>query len=736
MAFLASYFGASAQSISSNLNNRPNVHTGVEEAFTVALNAGASLGTSVKLKITLANPAQAPNINLSLADPISGNYNALIFDGAGVSESDAAPFFNVTLNAKVTFTAAGVYNYSVSVINASTNAVLANSDETVTVTDVLAAPTISSSLNGRSIFTGDLTTYGVSSTPGGYAGTNVKVRFKAMDLSQVGHYDIEYFETSNASWMALPLNGAGEIDFGPTAGFPLAAATTQFRVTFDATGTYTYKLSLYRVSDNQVLATADESVTVEDREAPTVSSDLDGQTVIVGDLTEYEIGTTPGDYAGTHVKVLFTALDPGQVSHYDIEYFETSNASWIALPLNGAGEIDFGPAAGFPLAAATTQFRVTFDAVGTYNYKLSLYRVSDNEVLASTEESVIVEEREAPTISSDLNGQTVIVGDLTEYEIGTTPGGYAGTNVKVLFTALDPGQVSHYDIEYFETSNSSWMALPLNGAGEIDFGPAAGFPLATTSTQFRVTFDAAGTYDYKLSLYRVSDNEVLVSTEESVIVEEPVAEDPEISSTLDNRSGVRVNEDVDFRVNTTQNDAGSVNVRIRFTLVDPSRANDVNLRFQNPLTSTLESVTFDASGIGFAGAATGFALTDADYDFKTEFFAGGTYAYKLALVEAGSNNLLAESEEQVSVLDNSGITENAAAVLNVFPNPTADKLQIVTGAEGTGSLDVVSLTGQTVLTQTVNGPVNTVSLTQLPAGVYVIRIRQNGAVSQTRVVKQ
>ena len=867
IAFLATAFGANAQSVSSTLNNRPGVLVGVEQDFTLSHSIGAlPPSTFIRLKIALANPAQAANIDLSISD--GTNYNDLVFDASGISESAGLPYMFVPNpgQLKVTFSAAGTYNYTISIINDATSGVIATANESVVVANPPAAPTISSTLNGQSVLTGALVPYTVNTTAGGYAGTIVKVFFKANNPAQANNYNVEFFNPMGSSWQAITLNAAGEFNFGGS-GFPLADAATQFRVTFDAPGTYGYKMSLYRVSDNDTLADVIESVTVTDPQAPTIASDLDGQTVLVNAQTAYSVSTTPGDYAGTLVKVFFKADNPAQAANMDLEYFEVANSTWYPLTLNANGELDFGPGAGFPLAAASTQFRVTFDAPGTYGYKMSLYRVSDDDTLAQATESVTVVDPtastiastldgqtvftgsltdfdvtttagsqagtlvrvriqldnaaqagdvtlsyetapgsgtfnplpldgtgmaefgpgtgfpladattafrvtldapgtydyaltvfdvangdtlaqafesvtavvyEAPTISSDLDGQTVDVAAQTDFDVTTTAGSEAGTLVRVRLQLDNAAQAADVNLQYETTPGSgTYTALPLDGTGMAEFGPASGFPLADAATAFRVTFDAAGTYDYTLTVFEVAGGNTLAESEESVVVEDVVVTPvPTISSDLDGRANVTVNDTENFTVTVDADGLSGVNVRIKFTLDTPAQGNNLDLRFDNPVSGNLESLTFDASGVAYAGAVTGFPIASDDYDFTVEFLEGGTYGYTVSLVEVPAGTSLADNAEEVVVIDNSGIDNNASLVLGAFPNPTENLIQIQTGESGLGTLDVFSVTGSRVMSQTVNGAVNTVSLAQLEAGVYIIRVQQAGRISTLRVVKK
>ena len=604
IAFITVGFGVNAQSISSNLNARPGVNVGVQEDFIVTLSAGAlSPFTNVKLAIQLVNPAQSPNIALSLQNPQTSQYENLVFDGSGASISAAAPFFlnPNPLNLRATFSAVGVYNYSVSILDGTTNAVIATSNESVTVGTPFVAPTITSSQNGQSYITGVQNTYSVSTTTGTEAGTMVRVFFK-MNAAQAANSQIEYWEVQSSTWQPFTVNANGEAHFGPTTGFPLTAATTQFRATYNAAGTFNYKLAVYRVAaPHDTMAVANESFTVSALVSPTVSSTLDGQTVATGDETSYTVTTVANDYANTNIRGFFKLANPAQAGEVNLTY-EVIPGTFLPLTIDANGIGYFGPVSGFPLADATTNFKAIFDAAGVYNYKIAIYDVNTLDTLASANESVTVED---PT------------------------------------------------------------------------------PVAAI-----------------------------------------------ISTDLDARTGVAVNIEEAFTITTVANDFADEHVRIKITLETPAQAPNFFVTYNST------SITFDANGVAYIGIPAGFPLDDEEFDLNATFLAGGTFAYNIALIDATDNSVLAENDEEVFVLDNSSITNNASFISNTFPNPTEGIVNIQTTQTGVGTLGVYTLTGKKVINQTINGSVNTVSLETLPAGMYIIKISQNEKDAVIRVVKK
>lgn len=111
-------------SISSNLNNRTGVRARVQQNFNVTINAGSSAGQLVKTRIALTNPAQAANITLS-AEITPGVFQPITFDASGVAligPPAGIPLANATAAFRAVFNAVGTYNYTLSLVDATTGA--------------------------------------------------------------------------------------------------------------------------------------------------------------------------------------------------------------------------------------------------------------------------------------------------------------------------------------------------------------------------------------------------------------------------------------------------------------------------------------------------------------------------------------------------------------------------------------------------------------------------------------
>ena len=128
------------------------------------------------------------------------------------------------------------------------------------------------------------------------------------------------------------------------------------------------------------------TVVAPSEKGSTVTSNIGGVTFQAGVPAEFTVTTKPGDDAGTMVKGTFTFSDPEAIGK--LEYFETSDSQWHTF----SG--DFGPEGGFPLAEATSRFRVTFRTAGSYDLTVAIKAVDGGEILCSTDLKVTVEQAE------------------------------------------------------------------------------------------------------------------------------------------------------------------------------------------------------------------------------------------------------------------------------------------------------------------------------------------------------
>lgn len=141
---------------------------------------------------------------------------------------------------------------------------------------------------------------------------------------------------------------------------------------------------------------------------PSVSIDLP-TNFVVGEEAVFSVSTTAGDYAETMVKGVAELLGSISADDYTIWYLENNPdnqnyGQWLEL----TGD-SFGPTGGFPLADATSYFKIVFNKACVFNLKVSIVAVpqssdvAETNVIAETGATVIVLDKSVsagPTIDT------------------------------------------------------------------------------------------------------------------------------------------------------------------------------------------------------------------------------------------------------------------------------------------------------------------------------------------------
>jgi plastocyanin len=288
------------------------------------------------------------------------------------------------------------------------------------------------------------------------------------------------------------LNG----DFGPATGFSLADATSKFRVTFKTAGEYTFETNVREAANHEnVVASAETTFIVAAAPVVAMGITYTSPEFIVGQQTEYTVTTTANDDLGKMVRAYFTL--PAEAT---VEYFEVKDGNWYAL-----GN-EYGPSTGFPVSNATSRFRATYNAAGTFKTTVAFKKldgtvVATKEIVATVAAAPVV----APTVTVKLPVGGFIVGVPTEFEISTVANGLAG--LMVIGNSTHNFNDSIEKLEYW--TGSAWYDL--NG----DFGPATGFSLADATSKFRVTFNTAGEYTFETNVREAANHENVVASVET-----------------------------------------------------------------------------------------------------------------------------------------------------------------------------------------------------------------------------
>lgn len=589
----------------------------------------------------------------------------------------------------------------------------------------LFAQSISSNLNGRTgvkVNISEAITVNLTGTVP--AGTSPKIAIQLQDPAQAPHMNLTLSHPLIGS-LSFAFNSSGVAEYT----LPMYMATTlSGTALFTQAGTYNYTFYIINANTNDTLFTGPESVVVADLTLPTVSSDLNGQSIPEGQQANFEVTLGEEEYKDTLVNVFFK-INPAQASDVSFEYYNTGNATWETLAFNGNGEYLLGSMFGFALTDSVLEFRTVASAVGQYDYSLGIIHAGNGDTLAVSEESFTVVDAGLPIITSSLSG-TVFEGTALAYNVTVTANNYTDS-VANIFLAFNPTQAGDINVEY--NNGGTWENVVLSVNGTATFGGSAGFGIADSVFQFRVTFDAPGSYAYRFSLFENDvPNDTLAFTAGSIVVTTLVA--ASIESDLNGRANVKEGIEENFEVNIVKNDA-SANVRIRITLDNASQKDAITLSHQAPGGTSFAAVSFDAAGVALLGTSAGSVLADEDHLFKVTFGATGTYGYNIAIINVADNAVVAENDESVEVLENVSISEKEPISVKLFPNPTTDMLTIQTDEVG-GSVVVYTLTGQQIINQNIAGKTMHVSLGTFPAGIYVAKVKQGIAEHTFRVIKK
>lgn len=196
---------------------------------------------------------------------------------------------------------------------------------------------------------------------------------------------IELLEFKQGSqWIAFPRGGS----FGGSEGFPMTNATSTFRVTFAKAGEFAFTSSMKNVETGEIICSVETTAVVKEPEhvASEVTTDVGEKTFVVGEATEFSFSTVANDDAGIMVVGSGNFSNPEAIEK--LEYYEVKNGEWYELPEGS----DFGGGNGFPMADATSTFRVTFKTPGIYSFTVSMKKVEDGEVLCEVEATARVSE--------------------------------------------------------------------------------------------------------------------------------------------------------------------------------------------------------------------------------------------------------------------------------------------------------------------------------------------------------
>ena len=146
------------------------------------------------------------------------------------------------------------------------------------------------------------------------------------------------------------------------------------------------------VAEGYVSEKDGDNYIVREYVASELTTDIGEIEFVIGVPTEFTFTTTANDDKDTMVIGTSNFSDAEAIEK--LEYYEVQNDTWIEL----TG--DFGPAAGFPMADATSKFRVTFKTAGDYSFTASMKHAETEAIVCSTVVEFTVTDLSAETPSA------------------------------------------------------------------------------------------------------------------------------------------------------------------------------------------------------------------------------------------------------------------------------------------------------------------------------------------------
>lgn len=190
-----------------------------------------------------------------------------------------------------------------------------------------------------------------------------------------------------------------------------------------------------------------------------------------------------------------------------------------------------------------------------------------------------------------------------------------------------------------------------------------------------------------------------------------------------------------------------------YDFITSNSYNGVNALWDNGGSYNYSSTTLHTLGLGSSALATGFADFDQDNDvdlvFGDEELAGlvvywnmgaGVYELDTILVDAdvyemqvtdydndGDDDILAASYNQgVHLMKNDLLNIGVPSIkhypINIFPNPTTDKITIELDEAKKGTISLYSLNSEKVLESKLDSKQKTIDCSSLESGLYLLQI--------------
>jgi len=366
------FAGEEASSVLTTDIGTKNFTVGKATEFTFTTIANDDAGEMVKGSFVFSDPSAIEK--LEYRESKDGNWYPLTGD---FGPETGFPMKDATSTFRATFNKEGEYTVTVSMktvpVDGGESSVLCSVTEAVKATHVKGE--LETDIGNKVFAVNEPTEFTFSTVANSDAGTMVygMADFENKDAIS----KLEYFEVKDGKWYEFAGN------FGPETGFPMMDATSKFRVTFSEVGEYAFNAYVKNAADDTELCSTSVTAKVE-YVASEITTDIKDVNFVVGNPIEFTFTTDANSDLGKPVFGIASFSDESVIDK--LEYYEVANDKWYEF------DGKFGPEGGFPMADATSKFRVTFNKVGNYSVEVYMKDAADGEtVLCSTTADVVVE---------------------------------------------------------------------------------------------------------------------------------------------------------------------------------------------------------------------------------------------------------------------------------------------------------------------------------------------------------
>jgi hypothetical protein len=129
---------------------------------------------------------------------------------------------------------------------------------------------------------------------------------------------------------------------------------------------------------------------------------------------------------------------------------------------------------------------------------------------------------------------------------------------------------------------------------------------------------------------------------------------------------------------------------------------------------------------------------DSAGDFELQYAVGTLdWEYSYPIARRKDNDVWAISDKMpITIIDNTSVKEYLKGQISIYPNPVAELLTVDVGDVRKGSIELIDMTGRLHFSKKFKSEVNTIDVSDYPAGTYILRVdTKKGDYSQKVMIR-